>query len=315
MGSVENAISAKSFLEGKDMFQGCCHIRVGFSKRNQLIVKQNDHKSRDYTVPQMGQIGGGMGGFPGMMGGAGGNPMGGLPGFGQMPGMGGPGMGMQGGAMGMFGGAPGGGSSVVLINKLNADLITADILFTLFGIYGDVMRVKILFNKRDTAMLQFNTPQQAAFACQNLSGCPLHGQNILVTSSKHTDVKLPRDAEQAGANLTKDYSDSPNHRYKLGRGAPKNVNPPSQVLHIANLHSACTAAELVTLFQAQQPQSESLPVVEFFKTDRKMAYIGLCSVEAAVEAVLNLHNYSLGGWPIRVSFSPKSLDALTPSTE
>jgi len=30
------------------------------------------------------------------------------------------------------------------------------------GVYGDVHRVKILFNKKDSALIQFATPQQAA---------------------------------------------------------------------------------------------------------------------------------------------------------
>jgi len=29
------------------------------------------------------------------------------------------------------------------------------------GVYGDVHRVKILFNKKDSALIQFATPQQA----------------------------------------------------------------------------------------------------------------------------------------------------------
>jgi hypothetical protein len=36
-----------------------------------------------------------------------------------------------------------------------------DHLFTLFGVYGDVQRVKILFNKKDTALVQMSEPQQA----------------------------------------------------------------------------------------------------------------------------------------------------------
>merc|ERR1711957_885858 len=94
------------------------------------------------------------------------------------------------------------GSPVVLVNHLPADRINTDVLFTLFGVYGDVMRVKILYNKRDTAMIQFNTPLQASAAAQNLNGCPLHGQSILVNSSKHTEIKLPREAGGDSANLT-----------------------------------------------------------------------------------------------------------------
>lgn len=29
------------------------------------------------------------------------------------------------------------------------------------GVYGDVTRVKIMFNKKDTALVQFTDPQQA----------------------------------------------------------------------------------------------------------------------------------------------------------
>jgi hypothetical protein len=34
--------------------------------------------------------------------------------------------------------------------------------FFFIGVYGDVHRVKILFNKKDSALIQFATPQQAA---------------------------------------------------------------------------------------------------------------------------------------------------------
>jgi len=36
------------------------------------------------------------------------------------------------------------------------------IINILLGVYGDVHRVKILFNKKDSALIQFATPQQAA---------------------------------------------------------------------------------------------------------------------------------------------------------
>jgi hnRNP-L/PTB/hephaestus splicing factor len=51
---------------------------------------------------------------------------------------------------------------VILVSNLNEDMTTPESLFTLFGVYGDVHRVKILFNKKDSALIQFATPQQAA---------------------------------------------------------------------------------------------------------------------------------------------------------
>lgn len=134
MSTLDAAVNCKLFLDGKDMFQGCCHLKVGFSKRQNLIVKQNNHKSRDFT--QSAGVGiGGMGGVMGdMMGGMGGLTAGGMGGQLQAQ------------------TAYGGGSPVVLVNKL-AEAVTPDHLFALFGVYGDVLRVKILYNKRDTAMI------------------------------------------------------------------------------------------------------------------------------------------------------------------
>lgn len=154
--TVEQATNAKLFLDGKDLFQGCCHLRLSYSKRQTLTVKQNDHKSRDFTMQQ------GMGnhGLMQQMG------MAGMPGMGAIPGM--PSMGGY-DAYGMpqqQHGAP----CVVLVNKLDPENTTPDMLFTLFGVYGDVIRVKILFNKRDTALVQFASSMQARHAQENLNG-------------------------------------------------------------------------------------------------------------------------------------------------
>jgi hnRNP-L/PTB/hephaestus splicing factor len=215
--------------------------------------------------------------------------------------------------MGAMGGM-GGGSPVVLVNKLNPELTTAETLFSLFGVYGNVMRVKVLYNKRDTAMVQFNTPGQAAAAVMYLNGAPLHGSQILVNPSKHQEIKMPRDTESE-SGLTQDYTTSDRHRYKQGYNTPKNLNAPSQVLHVANIHESSSVADIAALFQSAQPDSQALPVIEFFKTSRKMAYVGMSSVEAAVGALISLHNTTLGNWPIRVSFSPKDPATLVPSSD
>ena len=39
--------------------------------------------------------------------------------------------------------------------------IVPDTLFTLFGVYGDVIRVKIMYQKKHTALIQFTNSQQA----------------------------------------------------------------------------------------------------------------------------------------------------------
>ena len=54
-----------------------------------------------------------------------------------------------------------------------AQKISADALFTLFGVYGDVQRVKILYNKRHTALVQMTNHQQAQLGTVTRYGCIL----------------------------------------------------------------------------------------------------------------------------------------------
>ena len=66
-----------------------------------------------------------------------------------------------------LGGPPGAGT-VLLVSNLNENTIEPDHLFMLFGVYGDVQRVKILFNKKDTALIQMSEPQGALQCISNL---------------------------------------------------------------------------------------------------------------------------------------------------
>lgn len=293
MGTVDQASRALSFLDGKDLFQGCCHLRVAFSKRQSLVVKENSAKSRDFTqgvpsYPQMGQMGGSLihSSILGM------NPMNpqGMPGMGGM------------GGMPMFD-PSGGRSPVVLVSKLEPTSTTPEMLFQLFGVYGDVLRIKILYNKRDTALIQFASGQQAETARQNLNGVSLLGSQLQVASSKHSEVKLPR--EEEGKDLTRDFSGSELHRFrKKTVVSSKNVNPPSAVLHVANIHESVTDEELKALFTPYRADGQP-PQVEFFQNNRSMAYVAMGSVEEGVSALISVHSFRLHEYPLRVSFSHK----------
>lgn len=92
-------------------------------------------------------------------------------------------------------------------------MATPDSLATLFGVYGDVMRVKVLFNKKDNALIQMAEPQQAQLALTYLDKLKLCGKPMRVMSSKHGLVQLPKEG-QPDSGLTKDFSNSPLHRFK-----------------------------------------------------------------------------------------------------
>jgi len=289
-GTAAQANDARAYLDGKDLFQGCCHLRVSFSKRQSLVVKQNDHKSRDFTQPDLPQGPGGLIGHHGL-----------------------PQQGLGSGMMSQLGSAPlslgGEHSPVVLVSKLD-EKVTPEVLFTLFGVYGDVQRVKILYKQHDTAMVQLASGQQADNARANLNNCPLYGQLINVANSKHTTIQMPREAE--GKELTRDFVGSEFHRYKRKTFInPKNVNKPSAVLHLANIHESVSEQELRDLFQSASPNSRV--AVEFFKTNRSQAYVALGSVAEGVNALINFHNFKVRDYPLRVSFSPKAPELIANS--
>ena len=57
-------------------------------------------------------------------------------------------------------GASAGGQVVLLVNNLEEGVTTVEDLFQLFGNYGDVIRVKILFHKRNTAFVEMKDGSQ-----------------------------------------------------------------------------------------------------------------------------------------------------------
>jgi len=287
MATVESAVTAKMNLEGKDMFQGCCHLRIGFSKLKDLQVKQNGPRMRDFTKPDYSSMSSSYSSQSQYL-------------FPQPTSYSNYGFDYKSMMFTSDGGYGDSKGCVLLVSNLHPDKVTADKLFMLFGVYGDVMRAKILYNKRDTALIQFATSQQASTAQMHLNHLQLYDKEILVSISKHIEISLPRgDGEEAG-KLTKDFSGSPIHRFK---GRVRNVNAPSQVLHVSSLPERCTEEQLRKLFGQYQ---SSTPSVQFFKNNRKMAYVKMESLQCALEALMNLHNYKLEDRYIRVSFSPKT---------
>lgn len=72
-------------------------------------------------------------------------------------------------------------------------------------------------------------------AMSHLNGQKLHGKPIRITLSKHQTVQLPREGQETHG-LTKDYGNSPLHRFKKpGSKNFQNIFPPSATLHLSNI--------------------------------------------------------------------------------
>jgi hypothetical protein len=69
----------------------------------------------------------------------------------------------------------------------------------------------------------------------HLSGQRLYGKVLRATLSKHQAVQLPREGQE-DQGLTKDFSNSPLHRFKKpGSKNFQNIFPPSATLHLSNI--------------------------------------------------------------------------------
>ncbi|XP_073339041.1 polypyrimidine tract-binding protein 1a isoform X1 [Pagrus major] len=341
---------AKLSLDGQNIYNACCTLRISFSKLTSLNVKYNNDKSRDYTRPDLptadsqpsidhqtmaaaafaapGIISaspyGGAHAFPpafAIQQTAGqstnmiphcysisGLSMPGIPSALASLGVGHGGMAAAAAAasrLGLSGLAPQAGHNVLLVSNLNPQSVTPHCLFILFGVYGDVMRVKILFNKKENALIQMSDGTQAQLAMSHLNGQRLHGRDMRVAFSKHTTVQLPREGHE-DQGLTKDYSNSPLHRFKKpGSKNYSNIFPPSATLHLSNIPPSVVEDDLRRLFASS---GATVKAFKFFQKDRKMALIQMGSVEEAIESLIEFHNHDLGeNHHLRVSFSKSTI--------
>uniref|UniRef100_A0A8C7SD72 Polypyrimidine tract-binding protein 1 n=1 Tax=Oncorhynchus mykiss TaxID=8022 RepID=A0A8C7SD72_ONCMY len=311
---------AKLSLDGQNIYNACCTLRINFSKLTSLNVKYNNDKSRDYTRPDLPtgdsqpsidhQAMAAAFGAPGIISA---NPYAGAhafpPAFAIQQATGLTMHSVPGGlaqltmpvaAAAAAAGRMGfhqlsGGHCVMLVSNLNPEV----------SVYGDVMRVKILFNKKENALIQMSDGTQAQLAMSHLNGQRLHGKALRVTLSKHTNVQLPREGHE-DQGLTKDYSNSPLHRFKKpGSKNYSNIFPPSATLHLSNIPPSVVEDDLKMLFASSGAMVKAF---KFFQKDRKMALVQMSSVEEAIESLIEFHNHDLGeNHHLRVSFSKSTI--------
>ncbi|XP_010889436.1 polypyrimidine tract-binding protein 2 isoform X1 [Esox lucius] len=299
------AQQAKIALDGQNIYNSCCTLRIDYSKLVNLNVKYNNDKSRDYTRPELPAGDGQPAVDPNMAAAFQGKDSSSL--LGKIPGALSPlnaaaAAAAAAGRVALSGHS--GSSGVLLASNLNEEMVTPQSLFTLFGVYGDCQRVKILYNKKDSALIQMADANQAQLAMSHLNGQKMYGKVIRVTLSKHTSVQLPRDGLD-DQGLTKDFTNSPLHRFKKpGSKNFQNIFPPSTTLHLSNIPADVTEEDLRLLFSNA---GGTVNAFKFFQ-DHKMALLQMSTVEEAIQGLIDLHNYNMGdNHHLRVSFSKSTI--------
>ncbi|XP_038829189.1 polypyrimidine tract-binding protein 2 isoform X2 [Salvelinus namaycush] len=295
------AQQAKIALDGQNIYNSCCTLRIDYSKLVNLNVKYNNDKSRDYTRPELPAGDGQPAMDPNMAAAFQGKDSNSLLGA-LSPLNAAAAAAAAAGRVALSGHS--GSSGVLLASNLNEEMVTPQSLFTLFGVYGDTQRVKILYNKKDSALIQMADGSQAQLAMSHLNGQKMYGKVIRVALSKHTSVQLPRDGLD-DQGLTKDFTNSPLHRFKKpGSKNFQNIFPPSTTLHLSNIPTDVTEEDLRLLFSNA---GGTVNAFKFFQ-DHKMALLQMSTVEEAIQGLIDLHNYNMGdNHHLRVSFSKSSI--------
>ena len=194
------------------------------------------------------------------------------------------------GAVGPGGRGPGGGGVVLLVSNIPEQIANVDNIFNMVGMYGDVMAVKILRNKRDCCLVQMAKAHHAQQVRQFLDQAKVGGNKLCVSFS-HVDnllnKRIPEDDE-----LQKDFLNSRNHRYRTHAMAAKltaKLIPPTQTLHIANLPDGFSHTDIKEMFI-----EKGFTVKESTECGQggTMAILNMASPDEALLALAVMHNYA-----------------------
>ncbi|ESW15554.1 hypothetical protein PHAVU_007G081900 [Phaseolus vulgaris] len=293
--SRQSAVNARSTLQGRNIYDGCCQLDIQFSNLDELQVNYNNDRSRDFTNPNLpteqkgrpSQPGYGDAGNMYAAQGSGGRAVG----FPQMANA-------AAIAAAFGGGLPPGITGTnerctVLVSNLNSDRIDEDKLFNLFSIYGNIVRIKLLRNKPDHALIQMGDGFQAELAVHFLKGAVLFEKQLEVNFSRHPNITQ-------GAE-THEYISSNLNRFN--RNAAKNYRyccSPTKIIHLSTLPQDITEEEIVSLVEEHGTIVNSKV---FEMNGKKQALVQFENEEQATEALVCKHASTLSGSVIRISFS------------
>ncbi|OWZ15699.1 Polypyrimidine tract-binding protein [Phytophthora megakarya] len=191
-------------------------------------------------------------------------------------------------------------SPALICSNIDRDLVSPHRLFTLFGCFGDVLRIKIMFRKRDTALIQFVDEVHSTSALDHLDGVYVFGKKLRVDFSKHTSVSMPHaDADRFEIENTLDFTNSPLHRYR--RRSPQEAVSPCPLLHISGIPMELQRNQnaLVDLFA----QYGFVKNFHFLQNNSKMALLEMGTMDEAIMALLRLDNMAYPDSHMRISFS------------
>ncbi|KAJ4786493.1 Polypyrimidine tract-binding protein-like protein [Rhynchospora pubera] len=318
--SRQSALQARTSLQGRNIYDGCCQLDIQFSNLNELQVNYNNDRSRDFTNPSLpteqrgrsSQVGYGDAGSiyaipPGSRGtcfffssfSAFGSSSRSLT-FSFFPPFS---VAFQMGNIAAIAASFGGGlppgitgtndRCTILATNLNTEKVDEDKLFNLFSLYGNIVRIKILKNKPDHALVQMAEGLQAELAAHFLKGAMLFGNKMEVNFSKYPNITPAPDAhEYANSSLNRFHNNAiKNYRYCCA---------PTKMIHLSSLPPEIAEDEVVAHVEEHGRVVNS----KLYEVNgKKQALVQFENEEQSTEALVCKHATTLDRSVIRISFS------------
>ncbi|CAM0955344.1 unnamed protein product [Alopecurus aequalis] len=290
--SRQEAVEAFGALHGRNIYDGCCQLDIQYSNLSELQVHFNNDRSRDFTNPSLPteqRPRPSQQGFP--------DP-GGLYAF-QQPGAPYAQMGRAAMIAAAFGGSLPPGMTgtnercTLIVSNLNTEQTNEDKLFNLFSLYGNIVRIKVLHNKPDHALVEMADGFQAELAVHYLKGATLFGNKLEVNYSKYPSITPAPDAhEYANSSLNRFNSNVvKNYRHCCA---------PTKMIHISALPQDISDDAIL----AHVSEHGSVVGTKLFEVNgKRQALVLFETEEEATEALVSKHASALEGNTIRISFS------------
>ena len=111
--------------------------------------------------------------------------------------------------------------AVIMVYDLKMEKMSPQVLFNVFCLYGDVLRIKFLNSKPGCAMIEMANGEAANLVLENLNKCDLFGNEITIRYSKQEYLKSPGSSGSEvlklanGSKSFQDFSADPNNRFPL----------------------------------------------------------------------------------------------------
>jgi len=229
----------------------------------------------------------------------------------------------------------------LILYNLDESRLNCDNLFNLFCLYGNVIKIKLLQNKKGSALVQMEDNFQAEAALTHLNNALVLNKPIQIQYSKHAyiaDSKQKSNSSNSPSSengpsspsssedlpSTKDYSTSPLNRFlRLDANSYKHIYTPTSILHFSNTPPDITELKFQQLFaqlgapapisvkffenNSSGSQSNGLPSspTSSSRGERKNGLLKYNDVQTATEALIFANNTKVNGYTIKLAFSKK----------